>query len=318
MEFYGALNKYKDMNSSLEHKQNYKYYNKIDLGNGNTRYFYTKAEWDAYQDGKKSTPKVEVSKTTYLKNPNGDPVGVKSTINIINNDKVKEAIKDHQEKTKKEEAKKTVRNMLWNYTEDMYKKLQNSYSMFEDSLEKKFKDKDKATKDEAAQYRPHYYEGCVQYYWKDLGDVWEEERKNYNKQLDALEERYNNGEDVSKELNEVIKNYAQTVETRMEEEISKREKSLESYSNFYKAMNNKLGVIEDEIKEMSNYDKQVLADEMGLEEWSEKAILDKYGFNEDDIYDCDEEDYNASKFEKMTEQINDIWNDYKAAKKALS
>ena len=35
----------------LVHSANYKYYNKIDLGNGNTRYFYTKAEWDAYQDG---------------------------------------------------------------------------------------------------------------------------------------------------------------------------------------------------------------------------------------------------------------------------
>lgn len=43
-------------NRILCHTTNYKYYNKIDLGNGQTRYFYTKAEWDAYQrgeDGKK-------------------------------------------------------------------------------------------------------------------------------------------------------------------------------------------------------------------------------------------------------------------------
>lgn len=38
----------------LIHQANYKYYNKIDLGNGNTRYFYTKAEWDAYQREKGS------------------------------------------------------------------------------------------------------------------------------------------------------------------------------------------------------------------------------------------------------------------------
>ena len=35
----------------IAHKS-YKYYNKIDLPNGTTRYFYTKAEWDAYQQGK--------------------------------------------------------------------------------------------------------------------------------------------------------------------------------------------------------------------------------------------------------------------------
>ena len=35
----------------LVHGGNFKYYNKIDLGNGKSRYFYTKAEWDAYQDG---------------------------------------------------------------------------------------------------------------------------------------------------------------------------------------------------------------------------------------------------------------------------
>ena len=41
----------------LVHAGNYKYYNKIDLPNGTTRYFYTKAEWDAYQDGQGQTAK---------------------------------------------------------------------------------------------------------------------------------------------------------------------------------------------------------------------------------------------------------------------
>lgn len=50
-EFYDNLNKFK----ALSHSNDYKYYNKIDLGNGNIRYFYTKAEWDAYQEGKKRT-----------------------------------------------------------------------------------------------------------------------------------------------------------------------------------------------------------------------------------------------------------------------
>lgn len=43
-----------DSKSILIHSGNFKYYNKIDLGNGKTRYFYTKAEWDAYNREKSS------------------------------------------------------------------------------------------------------------------------------------------------------------------------------------------------------------------------------------------------------------------------
>lgn len=49
-EFYDKLNRYK----SLSHSGNYKYYNKIDLPDGKSRYFYTKAEWDAYNKSDKS------------------------------------------------------------------------------------------------------------------------------------------------------------------------------------------------------------------------------------------------------------------------
>lgn len=44
-EFYDNLNKF----HALSHSGNYKYYHKIDLPDGKARYFYTKAEWDAYQ-----------------------------------------------------------------------------------------------------------------------------------------------------------------------------------------------------------------------------------------------------------------------------
>ena len=56
-EFYDNLNKY----NAISHSGNYKYYNKIDLPDGSTRYFYTKAEWDAYNK--------EVSSKTNI-NPN--------------------------------------------------------------------------------------------------------------------------------------------------------------------------------------------------------------------------------------------------------
>ena len=41
----------------ISHSGNYKYYQKIDLGNGNVRYFYTKEEWDAFQNGDESSNK---------------------------------------------------------------------------------------------------------------------------------------------------------------------------------------------------------------------------------------------------------------------
>ena len=46
----------------LVHAGNYKYYNKIDLPNGTTRYFYTKAEWDAYREGKNRTAYEDAKK----------------------------------------------------------------------------------------------------------------------------------------------------------------------------------------------------------------------------------------------------------------
>ena len=49
---------YEEYNEDVvSHAGNYKYYQKIDLGNGNVRYFYTKEEWDAYQKGGESSNK---------------------------------------------------------------------------------------------------------------------------------------------------------------------------------------------------------------------------------------------------------------------
>lgn len=58
----------KDLQSQgiLVHAGNYKYYNKIDMPNGTTRYFYTKAEWDAYQreKGSKNNTNQKLSEET--------------------------------------------------------------------------------------------------------------------------------------------------------------------------------------------------------------------------------------------------------------
>jgi len=49
--FYQNISKYRS--NFLAHATNYKYYNKIQLPNGTVRYFYTKEEWDAYNNPKK-------------------------------------------------------------------------------------------------------------------------------------------------------------------------------------------------------------------------------------------------------------------------
>lgn len=48
-DFYDNLDKYKE----LKHSANVKYYQKIELPSGETRYFYTKEEWDAYNNPQK-------------------------------------------------------------------------------------------------------------------------------------------------------------------------------------------------------------------------------------------------------------------------
>lgn len=53
IDFYTNLAKFKKKDDELKHAAQYGYYNKIDkyYPDGTARYFYTKAEWDAYQDG---------------------------------------------------------------------------------------------------------------------------------------------------------------------------------------------------------------------------------------------------------------------------
>lgn len=62
-EFYDNLSKFK----SLQHAENYKYYHKLELPNGTTRYFYSKAEWDAYNKERGSAKAAESQGNDYQK-----------------------------------------------------------------------------------------------------------------------------------------------------------------------------------------------------------------------------------------------------------
>ena len=61
IDFYANLYEYSLKHSSCNSGYSKKYYNKIKLPNGTTRYFYTKEEWDAYNNPKS---KKEVIVTT--------------------------------------------------------------------------------------------------------------------------------------------------------------------------------------------------------------------------------------------------------------
>lgn len=102
LEFYGNLNKYKDK-KSLEHSADYKYYNKINLPNGTTRYFYTKAEWDAYQDGLGRT-KYEQQKKTIANNKAADEAKAKE------NQDNSTVVKNEAEKKKKQQEETIRKN----------------------------------------------------------------------------------------------------------------------------------------------------------------------------------------------------------------
>ena len=114
-EFYDKLNEYK----SLQHASDYKYYNKIDLPNGTTRYFYTKAEWDAYQEGE-ARNKYEQRKKTIDNNKAADEAKAKE------NQENSTVVKNNKQK---EEAKKTAEqknNMTdynkWKQQKDAFEK----------------------------------------------------------------------------------------------------------------------------------------------------------------------------------------------------
>jgi hypothetical protein len=98
-EFYDNLNKYK----SLSHSSDYKYYNKIDLGNGKTRYFYTKAEWDAYQEGE-ARNKYEQQKKTIANNKAADEAKAKA------NQENSTVVKNEAEKKKKQQEETIRKN----------------------------------------------------------------------------------------------------------------------------------------------------------------------------------------------------------------
>ena len=110
-EFYDNLNKFK----ALQHSTNLQYYNKIDkyYPDGSARYFYSKAEWDAYVEGKNRTAYEEANKAKKSSGSAANTAAIEADARnkyeaskkIANKEDMKAELANTEEKKKQEEEK---------------------------------------------------------------------------------------------------------------------------------------------------------------------------------------------------------------------
>lgn len=300
-----------DLNARYEEEQkkqcilvhsgkNYKYYNKIDLPSGETRYFYTKAEWDAYRNngGKQYAVNHKIDKQDSSNAANKKPRFAKGL-----SDKMQDAAKD---------ISKAILNGD-NIPSNQKEIIRKSYDTFEDLMKKKYRDRFRKT--ESSSNLPDGYP-----YKDNFKDMENFIESSIEKPITDVMNSYlkNDPNTAYKEGMEMLKNAYTDIDNALEEEISKREKSIEAFNKLKDTYDNKIDLIFDDTKSLSKFEKQVLADEMGIDKWDIDIIAKKYGFDDDSRRNDVGDDYGAATFEEMTEAMNQFWNDYKAAKKALS
>ena len=291
----------------LVHGGNYKYYNKIDMPNGNTRYFYTKEEWDAYNQPKKTTVTLVADKKPH------------------NNGSLEATKKYHQEKAKaaEEEKKAPYKNAVKEAGNVAKNPFNDIWRSQEKTIKEKIKSRSNDMEDLAKKYDMNHP------FSKNFDDKLEDIYKNWQDNLDEkgnkLIEKYGDEDNVPEEeianfTKEVLTKDYKKFEEAIDAELDKQEASYKALADAGKAWE-KFDIAWDEIKELSKFDKQVLAEEMGLDSFDEEDILKKYYVVEDDKAwreaHKNDEDYGKAEFEKTAEGLNSFWNDYKAAKKAL-
>lgn len=301
--FYSNIDKYK----SVAHAGTYKYYQKIELPGGGTRYFYTKEEWDAYNNAK-LTSESQHGRETAIKKSINDGRGYseynKYEAAAANIGPIKTLNNYSKEKASK--IKKDIKNGA------LYEKHNTAITVAVKSIEKDFENKFEDRDDKTRHDLPEKYP--------------------FKKKFKSIhDDFYNIGEDTEKKLNmsylkggdmkdtaSILKEYKETAFAQAEDELAKREKSIDAFNSMMKTANKYLTVIEDDIKELSNYEKRILADELGIDSFDDEGLFDKYGIK-DSINDFEPgDDYGASQFEEQSKAIQEFWNDYKKAKKVLN
>jgi len=300
-----------DLNARYEEEQrkqcilvhsgkNYKYYNKIELPSGETRYFYTKAEWDAYRNnGGKQYAVNNHNESDNKQHANNEPGFLIKA-------------KEYNQNL----AQRTIDNIfdLSSAPHTEKKALKEAYNRLHGSLVKKYDERENKSRKVPDNY-PFKND------FKNINNFVDSEEEKLEKQI--VQEYLSNvsNEDKKAALHnsgKILKDGFDNIDKVIEEEIVKREKSIEAFNKLINTLENKVGIIEDDVKSLSKFEKQVLADELGLDNWSDEAIAKKYGYDEKALKNDPGDDYGAAAFEKANEGMLQFWNDYKAAKKALS
>ena len=295
---------------SLAHSGNYKYYNKIDLPSGAVRYFYTKEEWDAYN----KNPQFEDAQY-------GREKAIKNSqtnfISDYDNTKAKQAkigpIKtlSNYSKDVTDKIKKDIRSAEF-IPEHQKKAFNNVYRTKMNEIENKYKDRGRAIDPDLKHpFRNDFYK-------LDMDDIMEpiltEAGKKMNKEYITNSDK----DEAFRNCGKIMKDMFDDIDSTLDEELTKRENSVEAWENLLKTCNKYLNVFFDDLKEMSSFEKRVLADEMGLDSLDEDDVFKKYGIIKSTKDFEPGDDYGASQFEEQSQIVKEIWNDYKKAKKALN
>ena len=223
-DFYDNLNKYQ----SLSHAGNYKYYQKIDQGNGNIRYFYTKEEWDAYQK------ELSTKKNTDQKLSN-------NTLKKIEESKIKKQNRDqnagYQEHQgdrwlNKKEIPKYDSKELGNRIDEINRKYADEYKKYEKECYNKA-DELKDEQKKIAKECDIELEGIASE-WEDakklLGNNYQSKYDNASteKEADAIMQEY---KEKKEELRQKYSDKYDAVENEGKTKIADIEKELENLSN---------------------------------------------------------------------------------------
>ena len=192
-EFYSKLNKFKDKNS-LEHSfskavtnvanraktmANYGYYNKIDnyYGPGKTRYFYSKEEWDAYQNHKdallqKAKDDVKKANDEKIKKENEKYANVNAAQNARKQEE-KKATYAERERQIKEMDKRTddSKKMLNDFLNKIQESGGNTDSYIIDTLQKELGNNYKVYKDKDGNFK-------IDMSWDNTPDLLKRKKRN--------------------------------------------------------------------------------------------------------------------------------------------
>lgn len=239
-EFYDNLNKY----NAISHSGNYKYYHKIDLPDNKTRYFYTKAEWDAYQREQEGKAQDKFKKEQAQKKV----AESRSGMSEYNSWKNKQEENHEREEYRKEEK---IKNLVEESKINKYKDLKNKNN----SKNASFKTTDDIAREETNKnYKNKLKDENREKLYKYKDEIVEKA----NKYLETVSEQVNSFLDNSMndfppELKDKVSDAIDKVKDSVEDIIEKIDNvSEEEIANIYGFLDKIVDEVQDEISKYSD------------------------------------------------------------------